>query len=71
VGVNANIFGSGYPPNFVPSFSWGGAVGFATYKLTDAFEVAARVFERRGLVFNETELEILKHVFELTEKYRK
>jgi UDP-N-acetylglucosamine diphosphorylase/glucosamine-1-phosphate N-acetyltransferase len=71
VGVNANIFGSGFPRNFVPSFSWGGAAGFTTYKLKDAFEVAARVFERRGLVFNETEQEILIHVFELTEKFRK
>ena len=71
VGVNANIFGSGFPRNFVPSFSWGGAAGFTTYKVKDAFEVAARVFERRGMVFNETEQEILTHVFELTEKFRK
>jgi UDP-N-acetylglucosamine diphosphorylase/glucosamine-1-phosphate N-acetyltransferase len=71
VGVNANIFGAGFPRNFVPSFSWGGAAGFTTYKLTDAFEVASRVFERRGMVFNETEQEILTHVFEATEKYRK
>jgi UDP-N-acetylglucosamine diphosphorylase/glucosamine-1-phosphate N-acetyltransferase len=71
VGVNANIFGSGFPRNFVPSFSWGGAAGFTTYKTKDAFEVAARVFERRGMVFNEVEQNILTHVFELTEKFRK
>ena len=71
VGVNANIFGSGFPRNFVPSFSWGGAAGFTTYKLKDAFEVAARVFERRAKVFDEVEQGILTHVFELTEKYRK
>lgn len=71
VGVNANIFGSGFPRNFIPSFSWGGAAGFTTYKTKDAFEVAARVFERRGMIFNETEQEILSHVFEITEKYRK
>src|SRR6218665_457464 len=71
VGVNANIFGSGFPRNFVPSFSWGGAAGFTTYKTKDAFEVAARVFERRGMIFTEEEQEILTHVYELTEKYRK
>jgi len=71
VGVNANIFGSGFPRNFVASFSWGGAAGFTTYKTADAFEVAARVFDRRGMVFNETEQEILQHVFEITAKYRK
>ncbi|MBL7883209.1 MAG: GlmU family protein [Bacteroidia bacterium] len=71
VGVSANIFGSGFPRNFVPSFSWGGAAGFTTYKLKDAFEVATRVFERRGMVFNEIEQQLLSDVFEMTEKYRK
>jgi UDP-N-acetylglucosamine diphosphorylase/glucosamine-1-phosphate N-acetyltransferase len=71
VGVNANIFGSGFPRNFVPSFSWGGAAGFTTYKVKDAFEVASKVFERRSMIFDETEQQILTHVFELTEKYRK
>ncbi len=71
VGVNANIFGSGFPRNFIPSFSWGGAAGFTTYKTKDAFEVATRVMERRGMIFNEIEQNILTHVFELTEKYRK
>jgi hypothetical protein len=54
----------------VASFSWGGAAGFTTYKLKDSFEVASKVFERRSMVFDETEQEILTHVFELTEKYR-
>src|SRR5690606_37642860 len=40
VGVSANIFGSGFPRNFVPSFSWGGSGGFTTYKTDKAFEVA-------------------------------
>jgi UDP-N-acetylglucosamine diphosphorylase/glucosamine-1-phosphate N-acetyltransferase len=71
VGVNANIFGAGFPRNFVPSFSWGGAAGFTTYKLSDAFEVATRVFERRSMEFDSTEKQILTQVFELTEKYRK
>lgn len=71
VGVNANIFGAGFPRNFIPSFSWGGAAGFTTYKLKDAFDVAGKVFERRNLIFDELEQEILTHVFELTDKYRK
>ncbi len=71
VGVNANIFGAGFPRNFIPDFSWGGAAGFTTYKTKDAIEVATLVFERRGMIFNQTEQDILSHVFELTEKYRK
>ena len=31
VGVSVNIFGSGVPRNFVPSFSWGGKSGFTTF----------------------------------------
>lgn len=71
VGVSANIFGSGFPRNFVPSFSWGGASGFTTYLTKKAFETAKLVMARRNIVFDETEAAILEHVFEITKKYRK
>lgn len=71
VGVSANIFGSGFPRNFVPSFSWGGAAGFTEYKTDKAFEVAEKVFKRRSLTFDDIEKQILNHVFDLTQKYRK
>ena len=71
VGVNANIYGEGYPRNFIPSFSWGGAHGFSVYSLDKAIEVAEKVFDRRGLVLNDIEKDILKTVFEKTTKYRK
>ena len=70
VGVNANIYGAGFPRNFVPSFSWGGAAGFTTYQLDKAFEVAAEVMRRRDRPFDQTEMDILTAVFEMTEKYR-
>ena len=70
VGVNANIFGSGFPSNFIPSFSWGGPSGFTTYKLDKAFEVAERVMDRRDLLLDDTERNILNEVFRMTEKYR-
>lgn len=71
VGVSANIFGSGFPRNFVPSFSWGGASGFTTYLTKKAFETARLVMARRNIVFDEKEAAILEHVFEITKKYRK
>lgn len=71
VGVSANIFGSGFPRNFVPSFSWGGASGFSTYITKKAFETAKIVLARRNLVFDEQEAAILEHVFEETKKWRK
>ncbi|ARV14304.1 GlmU family protein [Polaribacter sp. SA4-12] len=70
VGVSANLFGSGFPRNFVPSFSWGGASGFTEYKTNKVFEVAEVVMKRRDIVFDEKEQKILEHVFEETKKYR-
>ncbi|RZL36463.1 MAG: glucose-1-phosphate thymidylyltransferase [Pedobacter sp.] len=71
VGVSANIFGSGFPRNFVPSFSWGGASGFTTYITKKAFETARIVMSRRNVEFDEKEQNILLHVFEETKKWRK
>ncbi|CAM3493230.1 GlmU family protein [Aequorivita lipolytica] len=71
VGVSANIFGSGFPRNFIPSFSWGGSGGFTTYKTDKAFEVAKVVMGRRNIEFSEMDAKILEHVFEETAKWRK
>lgn len=71
VGVSANIFGSGFPRNFVPSFSWGGSSGFTTYLTKKAFEVAEKVMDRRHVAFTEQDKAILEQVFEETKKYRR
>ena len=71
VGVSANIFGSGFPRNFVPSFSWGGNSGFTTYLTKKAFEVAKVVMARRKMEFSEQDQAILEHVFEATKKHRR
>jgi UDP-N-acetylglucosamine diphosphorylase/glucosamine-1-phosphate N-acetyltransferase len=70
VGVSANIFGSGFQRNFLPSFSWGGTQGLTTFKFEKAAEVAAAMYLRRNLSFDETESDLLLHVFEMTRKYR-
>lgn len=70
VGVSANIFGSGFPRNFIPSFSWGGAQGLTTYKLEKALETASRVMARRGRVLDQIESDILTYVYEQTKEYR-
>lgn len=71
VGVSANIFGSGFPRNFVPSFSWGGKGGFTTYLTKKAFEVANVVMSRKNIVFSNQEQAILEHIFEETKKFRR
>jgi len=70
IGVSTNIFGSGFPRNFVPSFSWGGAAGFTAYQIKKVFEVAKVVMKRRGLELTETDKKILHHVFDETSKNR-
>ncbi len=70
IGVSANIFGSGFPRNFVPSYSWGGASGFTTYQLKKVFEVATVVMKRKNIVFDKKEQKILEHIFEETKQYR-
>ena len=71
IGVSTNIFGSGFPRNFVPSFSWGGAAGFTTYITKKAFDTARIVMARRNVDFTDLDAKILEHVFELTKKWRK
>jgi len=70
VGVSSNVFGSGFPRTFIPSFQWGGAGGFTEYNMEKAFATAERVLQRRGKVFDEKEKAILSSVFELTKSYR-
>ncbi len=71
VGVSTNIFGSGFPRNFVPSFSWGGASGFTTYVTKKAFETAKIVMSRRKVEFTDEDAKIMEHIFEETKKFRK
>jgi UDP-N-acetylglucosamine diphosphorylase/glucosamine-1-phosphate N-acetyltransferase len=71
VGVSANIFGDGFPRNFIPSFSWGGAHGFSVYQIDKALETAERVMARRGIPLNSIDTNILSTVFSLTKDFRK
>jgi UDP-N-acetylglucosamine diphosphorylase/glucosamine-1-phosphate N-acetyltransferase len=71
VGVSANVFGSGYPDKFIPSYSWGGKDGMVIYDIEKSFEVAQRVMERREINLSEIDKEILTAIFEKTAKFRK
>jgi UDP-N-acetylglucosamine diphosphorylase/glucosamine-1-phosphate N-acetyltransferase len=63
VGVSCNIFGDGFPRNFVPSFSWGGAAGFTEYNFDKAVQVARLVMQRRNIALTDTDVEILKYIY--------
>jgi len=70
VGVSANIFGDGFPRNFIPSFAWGGAQGFTECRLNKALEIAERVMARREKPFDLVEQHLMEAVFNMTKKYR-
>lgn len=71
VGISSNLFGPGFPRNFIPSFSWGGSGGYSTFVLDKVFEVAQKVMERRNIELSKEDKDILSHIFSLTNKYRK
>jgi len=71
VGVSTNIFGAGYPRNFIPSFSWGGPQGMSVYPLDKAIETAENVLQRRNVELSAIDKKILEQIFVLTEKYRR
>ena len=67
-GVSANIFGSGFQRNFIPSFTWGGTAGHTNFNIKKALEVAEVVFARRHRTFDQVEKDLLTCVYNLTLK---
>lgn len=63
VGVAANIFKSGFPPNLVDNFSWGGMKGDEKFKLEKSYEVAEKAMERRKIAITDQDKEMLKHIY--------
>lgn len=70
VGVGCNLFGAGFPRQFVPDFSWGGAQGFVTHKLDAVHKTAALVLPRRKKVYSEFEQSVMEAAFKITEPLR-
>ncbi len=72
IGVSSNVFGTGFPPKYVPSFSWGAAgETFTTYNIEKAIAVARKVMERRNIELSDFEETLFKKIFELTSDERK
>lgn len=61
-GVAANVFGGGFPPKYIPSFSWGGPEGMTTYRLEDALITADRMMSRRHVALTDAMRQMLTEV---------
>lgn len=71
VGVATNIFGAGFPRNYIPNFTWGGAQGTQAYLPVKAFETAKIVMSRRNIEFTDLDEDILTHIFNETKEWQK
>ncbi|MEL7160781.1 MAG: hypothetical protein AAFN92_08485 [Bacteroidota bacterium] len=71
VGFSCNVFGEGFPRTFIPSFSWGGAGGFQTYRQDKALATAERVMTRRKQELTEAHRAVFAHIFAESGEYRR
>lgn len=70
VGVSCNIYGAGFPRNFIPSYTWGGALGMIEFRFNKATEVAVAMMGRRKIDFDQNEESILQWVYDNTANFR-
>lgn len=70
IGVSTNLYGSGFPRNFVPSYAWGGAQGYKTNRVDKALEVAEKIMARKSIPLTKEDRVILEHIFHQTATFR-
>jgi len=71
VGTCSNVYGSNFPPRYLPAFSWGSPDdGFTTYRLDKALQVAEHVLSRRDRTFTAAHRSNLEMLFTATEAER-
>ena len=64
IGVAANIFKTGFPPNLVDNFSWGGMRGDEKFTINKVYEVAEKMMNRRKISLTQADKDILRYIFE-------
>ncbi|MBP6184507.1 MAG: GlmU family protein [Saprospiraceae bacterium] len=70
IGVGANIYGDGFPRNFIPSFAWGGASGFRTFSFEKMIETVEAVFKRRQKKLIPDDIVLLRKIYEDSAEFR-
>ncbi len=63
-GIHANIFGAGYTPSELPSFTWGGLSEHRQYPLRKALSVGKTVMARRSKTMSIAEEALMTEEFE-------
>ncbi len=70
VGVCCNVYGGGFIPKFIPSFTWGGTEGLLEYWLEEALETARRAMGRRKIELTAVDEKLLTDIFHQTASFR-
>lgn len=65
VGIGANIFKTGFAPNVIEHFSWGGHKGDEKFNLVKVYEVAEKAMARRNVSLSEEDKQILEWIYNL------
>jgi len=63
-GVSSNIFMEGFPPKYIPSFSWVGSENFGEYNFQKAIEAMRAMMRRRDIEVSEGYEKMMHHIFE-------
>jgi UDP-N-acetylglucosamine diphosphorylase/glucosamine-1-phosphate N-acetyltransferase len=72
VGVCCNVFGTGFPPKYIPSFAWCGTQqSYQTYQVEKAIALARVVMARRNMELSEAEADLLREVYHGTVEDRR
>jgi UDP-N-acetylglucosamine diphosphorylase/glucosamine-1-phosphate N-acetyltransferase len=70
VGFSCNIYGSGFPAKYLPSFSWGGSDNLQTYDVDKCLDTAKVVMSRRKIEFKKNDENLFRKIFDLTKNER-
>jgi UDP-N-acetylglucosamine diphosphorylase/glucosamine-1-phosphate N-acetyltransferase len=70
VGVCCNVYGGGFPPKYIPSFSWGGARGIEDHRFEKAVGTARAVMGRRKVKLTPDDENVLRAIFDETAEER-
>jgi UDP-N-acetylglucosamine diphosphorylase/glucosamine-1-phosphate N-acetyltransferase len=65
-GVCCNLFSDGYPPKFVPSFSWVSGQEIVPYHFTKAIEAMEKMMARRSVPLTKSYHNMMKAIFDST-----
>ena len=70
IGTGVNFFGTSLSPSFLPDFTWAEPNKFKEYQLEKMLDTARKMMERKNLILDAEDENILREAFKLTAAYR-